>query len=43
VEAALERSRDKFIQALILDGGVRSPDEAAALADDLLETPRAYI
>jgi alpha-galactosidase len=43
VEAALERSRTKFVDALILDGGVKSPDMAAALADDLLETHRAYL
>ncbi len=40
VEAALEGSREKFIQALILDGTVRSPGEAVALADDLLEAHR---
>jgi alpha-galactosidase len=43
VEAALERSRTKLIDALILDGGVKSSDIAAALADDLLETHRAYL
>ena len=43
VEAALERSRTKFVEALILDGGVKSADMAAALADDLLETHRAYL
>lgn len=43
VEAALEKSRDKFIQALILDGAVSSPDMAAALADDLLEAQREYL
>jgi alpha-galactosidase len=43
VEAALERSRDKFIQALILDGAVQSPDTAVALADDLLQTQAAYL
>jgi alpha-galactosidase len=40
VEAALEASRDKFIQALILDGCVASPDHAARLADDLLAAQR---
>jgi alpha-galactosidase len=35
VEAALEKSREKFIQALVLDGGVSSLEQAAALADDL--------
>jgi alpha-galactosidase/6-phospho-beta-glucosidase family protein len=43
VEAALEKSRDKFIQALILDGAVSSPDMAVALADDLLESQREYL
>jgi len=43
VEAALERSRDKFIQALILDGAVQSPDTAVALADDLLQAQAAYL
>ncbi|HWQ13665.1 MAG TPA: hypothetical protein VNL77_12750 [Roseiflexaceae bacterium] len=36
VEAALEGSRAKFIQALVLDGYVTSLGQAAALADDLL-------
>lgn len=36
VEAAIEGSRDKFIQALILDGYVTSLGQAQALADDLL-------
>jgi len=36
VDAALEGSRDKFIQALILDGAVSSIDMAAKLADELL-------
>ncbi len=43
VEAALEKSRDKFIQALILDGGVTSPDVAVALADDLLAAQQEYL
>lgn len=43
VEAALEKSRDKFIQALVLDGAVSSPDLAAALADDLLKTQADYL
>ncbi len=42
-EAALEGSRDKFIQALILDGGVQSPDIAARLADDLLAAQADYL
>ncbi len=43
VEAALECSRDKFIQALILDGAVQTPDTAAALADDLLAAQAPYL
>lgn len=37
VEAALEGSRTKFIQALLLDGAVDSLDVAEQLADDLLQ------
>ncbi len=36
VEAAMEGSREKFIQALALDGAVDSLSTAARLADDLL-------
>ena len=36
VEAALEGSREKFVQALLLDGSVGSLEVARALADDLL-------
>lgn len=47
VEAALAPTpaarREKFIQALILDGGVTEPDLAAALADDLLEGQREWL
>jgi alpha-galactosidase/6-phospho-beta-glucosidase family protein len=47
VEAALETTpaaqRAKFIEALILDGAVDSPDTAAALADDLLAAQAAYL
>jgi alpha-galactosidase len=43
VEAALEGSRDKFIQALILDGAVQSPDTAVRLADDLLAAQAEYL
>jgi alpha-galactosidase len=42
-EAALEGSRDKFIQALILDGAVSSPDIAVRLADDLIAAQQAYL
>jgi alpha-galactosidase len=43
VEAALEGSRAKFIQALVLDGYVTSLDQATALADDLLAAQAAYL
>jgi len=43
VEAALERSRDRFVQALVLDGAVSSIDQAAALADDLLAAQARYL
>jgi alpha-galactosidase len=43
VEAALEKSRDKFIQALILDGYVTSLSQAEALADDLLSAQAEYL
>lgn len=43
VEAALEGSRDKFIQALILDGAVRSVLQAEQLADALLKAQAAYL
>jgi len=43
VEAALEGSRDKFIQALVNDGSVDSLETAAALADDLLKAQAAYL
>jgi alpha-galactosidase len=43
VEAALERSRDKFIQALILDGATSSLDQAVALADELLAVQAAHL
>lgn len=43
VEAALEGSREKFIQALILDGYVSSLSQAEALADDLLSAQAEYL
>jgi alpha-galactosidase len=42
-EAALEGSRQKFIQALILDGAVNSPDAAVRLAEDLITAHKAYL
>jgi alpha-galactosidase len=43
VEAALEGSRDKFVQALVLDGWVDSLDKAAAMADELLVAQAQYL
>jgi len=43
VEAALEGSREKFIQALILDGSVTSLDTAGKLADELLAVQAEYL
>ncbi len=43
VEAALEGSRDKFIQALVLDGAVTSLEAAARLAAELLTAQAAYL
>ncbi len=43
VDAALEGSREKFIQALVLDGAAGSLDAATALADDLLEAQAPYL
>lgn len=43
VEAALEGSRRKFIQALLLDGAVDSMETATALADDLLAAQAEYL
>jgi len=42
-EAALEGSREKFLQALVLDGAVRSIDQAEQLADELLAAHRQYL
>jgi alpha-galactosidase len=43
VEAALEGSREKFIQALVLDGAVASLETAASIADDLLAAHEAHL
>jgi alpha-galactosidase len=43
VDAALEGSRDKFIQALVLDGAVSSMDQVAQLADELLGAQTEYL
>ncbi len=43
VDAALEGSRSKFVQALVLDGAVPSLEIAEKLADDLLDAQAAYL
>ena len=43
VEAALEGSRRKFVQSLVIDGATRSLDEAEQLADDLLWAQRDHL
>ena len=43
VEAALEGSREKFVQALLIDGAVKSVETAYRLADDLLGAQREYL
>jgi len=43
VDAALEGSREKFIQALALDGSLRCLDDAPSLADELLAAQAAYL
>jgi alpha-galactosidase len=43
VEAALDSSREKFVQALVLDGAVSSLEQASALADDLLKAQAQYL
>ncbi len=42
-EAALEGSRDKFIQALVLDGAVQSPDIAVRLADEMIAAQKPFL
>lgn len=43
VEAALEGRRDKFIQALVIDGAADSLDAAERLADDLLAAHAGHL
>jgi len=43
VEAAMEGSRDKFVQALVLDGAAGSLETAERLADDLLAAQAAHL
>lgn len=43
VDAALSGSREKFVQALVLDGSVDSPETAGKLADELLAAQAPYL
>jgi alpha-galactosidase len=43
VEAALTGSENKFVQALLLDGAVDSPETAAKLAGDLLAAQAKFL
>jgi alpha-galactosidase len=43
VEAALEGSREKFVQALLIDGAVTSIETAYRLADELLAAQKEYL
>jgi alpha-galactosidase/6-phospho-beta-glucosidase family protein len=43
VEAALEGSREKFVQALVLDGAAGSLEMARALADELLAAQAQHL
>jgi len=43
VEAALEGSHDKFVQALLIDGAVTSIEMAYRLADELLAAQKQYL
>ena len=43
VEAALEGRREKFIQALVIDGSADSMETATALADELLAAHAEYL
>jgi len=43
VEAALEGSRDKFVQSLVIDGSAKSMEQAQQLADELLAAHAASL
>ena len=43
VEAALEGSREKFVQALLIDGSVTSVDMARELGDELLAAQAEHL
>ncbi|MBM3215036.1 hypothetical protein FJZ36_09000 [Candidatus Poribacteria bacterium] len=43
VDAALKRSREKFVQALVLDGCVDTPAAAAKMADELIAAQARFL
>jgi alpha-galactosidase len=43
VEAALERDRRKLVQALVMDGSVKSLAEAGKLADELVKAHKKHL
>ena len=43
IDAALERDRSKFVQAIIIDGCVNSFDQADQLADELIQAHKDYL
>ncbi len=43
IDAALERDRAKFVQAIVIDGCVRSIRQAGELADELIAAHREYL
>jgi alpha-galactosidase/6-phospho-beta-glucosidase family protein len=43
VEAAIEGSYEKFVQALLIDGAVGSIDVAYMLADELIDAQKAFL
>jgi alpha-galactosidase len=43
IDAALERDRAKFIQAIIIDGWVSSIEQANQLADELIQAHKRYL
>jgi len=43
VDAALQGSRRKFVQALLLDGAMGSVEDAGRMADDLIRAQAEYL
>lgn len=43
IDAALERDRSKFVQAIIIDGCVSSSEQANQLADELIQAHKDYL